>query len=577
MKTKHKKLIFQVSIVILPVFIFMIAAVTYAMYHSTVNGFLDAQGSHMEYLLSNDLDLTKWFDIDALDWYLDRWETEPEKMRIEIDGEFEETYSDYYEDDDSLSRSWLERIPEELKTYCANLQYYNLDAWNGNSFIENNYDYLFCIDLSEKYRGMVFFEYSKERDPKPVGEYYDFKLKDHPVIDKMIKDSSGEIVFEKTKNFPEKGSYYIGYLPVIIDGEVRAAVGIVYNWEHFQKAMMTSLKKALVISIGAMIVALMLLQLVLYRKTISPVSRIQKSVCDYIDTKDSETVVSRMSEITEKNEFGLLSDNISELAKEIDRFTEENIRLAGEKERVAAELDMATKIQAEQLPSTFPAFPDRHEFDIYASMTPAKEVGGDFYDYFFIDDDHLALVIADVSGKGVPAALFMMMSKNLINIYATMGLSPHEVLERTNEAICKNNEQKMFVTVWFGILEISTGKIKASNAGHEYPIIKQPDGEFKLLKDKHGFVLGGIKGKKYTEYTMTLEKGGTLFVYTDGVPESTNLEEKMFGTTLLVDTLNKNPDAPPKELLENVHDAVNDFVGDASQFDDLTMLAIKLI
>ncbi|MBR4320800.1 MAG: serine/threonine-protein phosphatase, partial [Oscillospiraceae bacterium] len=193
------------------------------------------------------------------------------------------------------------------------------------------------------------------------------------------------------------------------------------------------------------------------------------------------------------------------------------------------------------------------------------------------DDDHLVMVMADVSGKGIPAALFMMASKILINNYASMGLAPHEILERTNETICKNNQLKMFVTVWIGILEISTGKVTASNAGHEYPAFRQPDGKFELFKDKHGFVIGGMKSAKYKQYEFTMQKGSTLFIYTDGVPEATNSHEELFGTERMIQVLNQHPDVKPQQLLTAVHQTVNAFVGDAPQFDDLTMLAITLL
>ena len=189
-------------------------------------------------------------------------------------------------------------------------------------------------------------------------------------------------------------------------------------------------------------------------------------------------------------------------------------------------------------------------------MKPAKEVGGDFYDFFLIDEDHLGLVIADVSGKGVPAALFMMIAK-------------------TNEALCSNNQVDMFVTVWIGILELSTGKLQAANAGHEYPVLKHPDGRFELFRDKHGFVLGGIEGAKYKEYELQMEPGAKLFVYTDGVPEATDAENRMFGLERMMEALNREPDAVPGRILENVHEAVNIFVRDAEQFDDLTMLCLE--
>ena len=250
--------------------------------------------------------------------------------------------------------------------------------------------------------------------------------------------------------------------------------------------------------------------------------------------------------------------------------------VTAEKERIGAELDIATRIQASMLPSIYPAFPDRKEFDIYATMDPAKEVGGDFYDYYMIDDDHLGIVMADVSGKGVPAALFMMMSKIIISNYAHMHLSPSEVLRRTNDSICENNAEDMFVTVWFGILEISTGHIVAGNAGHEYPMIRKKNGLFEILEDKHDFVIGAMEGMPYSEYEFDLEKGGTLFLYTDGCPEATNNDDELFDTDRMLEALNKNPDADTRELLHNMTDAVDRFVKDAAQFDDLTMLAIKL-
>ena len=243
--------------------------------------------------------------------------------------------------------------------------------------------------------------------------------------------------------------------------------------------------------------------------------------------------------------------------------------------RIETELSMATRIQADMLPNIFPAFPERSEFDIFASMSPAKEVGGDFYDFFLIDEDHLGLVIADVSGKGVPAALFMMASKILVQNYAIMKKNPKEALEAANYQICQSRHEEMFVTVWLGILELSTGLLTATNAGHEYPVLKQPGGKFELYKDKHGFVLGGMEGVRYKEYQMKLEKGSVLFVYTDGVAEATDSQNEMFGTDRLLDTLNSISGDDPHEALDSVQKAVNAFVKTAPQFDDLTMLCLK--
>ena len=268
------------------------------------------------------------------------------------------------------------------------------------------------------------------------------------------------------------------------------------------------------------------------------------------------------------NTFGKLSDQMEEYLRNI-------LAMTAEKERVGTELALATRIQADMLPNKFPAFPDRQEFHIFASMTPAKEVGGDFYDFFFVDDDHLALVIADVSGKGIPAAMFMMMAKNMIQNQAMAGHSPQEVLETVNQMICENNEEQMFVTVWFGILDLCSGILTAANAGHEYPMLKKPDGPFEIVKDKHGFVLGAMEGMRYKEYELHLEPGARLFVYTDGLSEAQNAENENFGRERILQALNTAMDELPEGILQTVDKAVAAYVGEAEQFDDLTMLCIE--
>ena len=253
--------------------------------------------------------------------------------------------------------------------------------------------------------------------------------------------------------------------------------------------------------------------------------------------------------------------------------TAERMRSEREKERIGAELNVATQIQADMLPSIFPPFPERMEFDLYASMHPAKEVGGDFYDFFLIDDDHIALVMADVSGKGVPAALFMVIAKTLIKNHAQLGeYSPSKVLSQANEQLCEGNEAELFVTVWLAIIEISTGKGLAANAGHEHPALRHKDGQFELVKYRHSPAVATMEGMRFREHEFQLLPGDSLFVYTDGVPEATNADDELFGEARLLQALNLDPGALPKSMLQNVKDAVDTFVGDAPQFDDLTML-----
>ena len=279
--------------------------------------------------------------------------------------------------------------------------------------------------------------------------------------------------------------------------------------------------------------------------------------------------------VRSSGELRLLADNVKSLADGVSTYMTNLQTVTADKERIGAELSLATRIQAAMLPHVFPPFPDRTEFDLYASMDPAKEVGGDFYDFFLVDDDHLCMLMADVSGKGIPAALFMMVCKIILQSVAMLGGSPGEILNKTNEAICSNNEAQMFVTVWVGILEISTGRLTAANAGHEYPVIKKPDGRFEVFKDKHGLVIGAMDGMVYREYELQLEPGSKLFLYTDGVPEANDADNRLFGMERMLAALNADPDAVPEQILKNVRGAVDDFVKDAEQFDDLTMLCME--
>ena len=246
-----------------------------------------------------------------------------------------------------------------------------------------------------------------------------------------------------------------------------------------------------------------------------------------------------------------------------------------EKERIQSELNTATQIQADMLPRDFPAFPERKEFELFASMDPAKEVGGDFYDFFLIDDDHIALVMADVSGKGVPAALFMVNAKTLIKNRALMGGGPAEILDYVNEKLSERNKLQYFVTVWLAIVDLTTGKGLAANAGHEHPSLRRKGGEFDLVIYNHSPGVAMFESMLFREHPFELKPGDTLFVYTDGVPEATDNENNLFGTDRMLAALNRDTDADPETLLRTVRKEIDDFVGGAPQFDDITMLAFR--
>lgn len=281
----------------------------------------------------------------------------------------------------------------------------------------------------------------------------------------------------------------------------------------------------------------------------------------------------RMQQEINKTSLALTQQMETIRRMEREQIEQENQRK--EQERIAEELRTAREVQANSLPSNFPPFPDRTEFSLYASMTPAKEVGGDFYDFFLVDSDHLALVIADVSGKGVPAALFMMVSKSLIKNELLSGCDPAAALTRVNRQLCERNSSQMFVTVWLAVVELSTGKGLACNAGHEHPALRRAGEDFELLKYRHGMFVG-ISGKaKYQNREFELHPGDSIFVYTDGIPEATAADNEMFGEGRLVSSLNTCPDYSPEEMIQWVKSSVDSFVGDAEQFDDLTMLCLE--
>ena len=268
--------------------------------------------------------------------------------------------------------------------------------------------------------------------------------------------------------------------------------------------------------------------------------------------------------VRDSAEFSLLSDDINQTVSTLKGYIDES------EKRMEKELALAAFIQESALPHVFTF--DRNDFEIYALMKPARQVGGDFYDYFFTDSNKVALVIADVSGKGIPAAMFMMRAKTAIGNSARVGKSPSEILYEVNNILCDGNDAEMFVTAWIGIVDLETGILTCANAGHEYPVLCRAGSDYELIKDKHGLVLAAMENAVMTEYTLELKPGDRIFVYTDGVPEAINKEEKAYGTTRLVEKLNSVKNASQEETLAAVYRDIVGFAGEAEQFDDITMI-----
>ncbi|MCD7738511.1 MAG: PP2C family protein-serine/threonine phosphatase [Lachnospiraceae bacterium] len=330
----------------------------------------------------------------------------------------------------------------------------------------------------------------------------------------------------------------------------------------------------------AVILVIMLLIIVsrLNRSVVRPVCRMAEAAGNFVEQShavaDPSALEWHAADVDCRNEIGMLNESITNMMSDTVDYMKNLAHVTAEKERIGTELDIAAHIQASMLPCIFPAFPEREEFEIFASMNPAKEVGGDFYDFFMVDNTHIAFVMADVSGKGVPAALFMVIGKTLIKDHTLPGRDLGEVFTRVNNLLCEANSEEMFITAYEGVLDLETGELDFVNAGHEAPFICKKDGSFEPYKIRHGFVLAGMEGMRYVSGSTVLDVGDRIFQYTDGVIEATNGAQELYGKKRLEETLNRCRDLPSTELLKEVKADVDRFVGEEPQFDDITMLCL---
>jgi sigma-B regulation protein RsbU (phosphoserine phosphatase) len=391
---------------------------------------------------------------------------------------------------------------------------------------------------------------------------------DHLVPDVQNKRASTGLILGQDAGY---GKPISAWAPILdSDGNVAAMVEADYIIKNIGKQITVSIAGIVAVQILCILTVAILMILSIRKNVVRPVTSLKKMV----DSYESGEFSADLSRFQHDDEIRSLAVSFEDMTTRIENYITELTAVTAEKERIGAELNVATQIQADMLPGIFPAFPDRKEFDLYATMDPAKEVGGDFYDFFLIDDDHLGLVMADVSGKGVPAALFMVIAKTLIKNRAQLGESPAEILKNVNEQLCQGNEAELFVTVWLAVIEISTGRGLAANAGHEHPVICRAGGKFELVTYRHSPAVATMEGIRFREHPFELHPGDRLFVYTDGVPEATDAEERLLGTDRMLEALNADAEAAPDVLLGNVRRAIDGFVGEAPQFDDITMLAL---
>ena len=402
--------------------------------------------------------------------------------------------------------------------------------------------------VDEEMAGLLCGEWLEEYDSQDPGDYY------------VYSDSNRYLFATRHYDYyaiPLNGQV-VGLLYYTFGLDSEASVGRIVTW---------------VILIGGAVVTLLAMVIVyLYvrKKVTRPLRLVEEEAAAFTgnDIAPSE----RLAAVKTGDELESLAGSILKMEKDIGEYVGNITRITAEKERIDSELKIASQIQTGMLPREFPTRPD---FGVYATMTPAKAVGGDFYDFFMIDDSHAALVIADVSGKGIHAALFMVRSRTLIKTRAMMGGTPAEILRDVNEHLCENNTAELFVTVWMAIIDLKTGEGVSVNAGHEHPVLRRAGGDYELVKYRHSPAVAAMEGMRFRERAFRLEKGDRLVVYTDGVAEATNAADELYGTDRMLTALNMCADASIQETVECLRADIDKFVNGAPQFDDITLLIFE--
>ena len=441
-----------------------------------------------------------------------------------------------------------------LNSYDAN----STEPWNPLQYIFSCYEY----------------EYEGQTLTVTLGDESPFNPKFISEVDTML--TTGK---KSSDYFISKGAF--GYNTTAIkpilddDGKVMVCLCVETPMVTIENSLRSYLISAVLTTIVLILLIIAVYVVILFRRVISPINKVSQEVGGFLENNNQVSEV--LKTIKTGDEIQLLAENTLQMQMDINDYINNITKITAEKERIGAELDVATHIQASMLPCIFPAFPNRPEIDIYATMNPAKEVGGDFYDFFMVDDRHLAIVVADVSGKGVPAALFMVIGKTLIKDHTGPDSDLGAVFSKVNNLLCQSNSEGLFITAFEGVLDLVTGEFNFVNAGHEMPFIYRAGEGFTPYKIKPGFVLAGMEEMKYRGGSIQLNVGDKIFQYTDGVTEATSAAEELYGMDRLTAVLNREEvkNGTPFDILPIVKADIDAFVGDAPQFDDITMLALE--
>ena len=544
-------------------------------------------------------------EYPAYRWLLSYWAEHADELEVEYD-------ADFTKESVTEEKVWLlqERNPEFDPRFCSDVEAGALAPEDQKLYAEVIYsrqiarmngikqnfgcDYLFCAvtdtALGEHPYEYVLYLFSGA-DPGSVrgteyGEVYTLGVtvsaKDNEEQQENMRQAVDQYVSQKKagKKFDDTGRYIDYYTCLSLLGDRAVLAGTSFSRQAMNKRILSA---ALVHTLNTAFLELLLLSLVMLfisRYILLPMRGVLNIIRSYTEAKDSGStekdmkglLSERTSIAARDNEVGQLAEDFIDLTHEIDDYTVQIREAAAAQERIEFELETAADIQQHMLPNNIPEFPGHPEFKLSASMKPAKEVGGDFYDYFLVDDTHLALIIADVSDKGVPAALFMAEARTMIRSRALKGEEPEEILYYVNNQLNEGNDRGFFVTVWMALLDLETGEGVAVNAGHEHPAVCREGGDFELLRYRHSLAVGMMEGMTFPQHTFCMRPGDKLFVYTDGVPDALNASDEQFGTDRMLKVLNANREETPAGLLAAVAKALDEFAGDAGRFDDTTML-----
>ena len=527
-------------------------------------------------------------DYQAMDFLVEYWGAHGDEMDLIYDPKI------YKEKELELRELWptmpdlkavntldIARKDARIQKMYAEVVYGNLshDLSRIKRVFRPLYLYSFYVD-DDKMHFLVTGTLENEKRLSQGGELFELGYLDHyergayEEIDYILDTNNAPDVPSLNRKWTslEDLSVTHFFMPVFCHGKLVAILGVaVTSSEIFLNNIKVTMTEVVFMTLMFLCVALWL-NIQLRRKIKKPLKGTETAVKRYEKEKDGAAVTEDLARIRPNNEIEALCYGFSTLVAELDRYVEEVRQISADKERIETELNVATKIQADMLPQEFP---DESRFDLYATMDPAKEVGGDFYDFFMLDKDHIGLVIADVSGKGVPAALFMVIAKTLIKGRALSGGSPSEILYGVNNILCERNDLGYFVTVWFAIIDLRTGEGVSSNAGHEHPVIKPSEKQYEYRVYPHSPALGLIEDIRFKERQFKVEPGDRIFVYTDGVPEATNAEKQLFGDERLKEALDASDVNDPAGVCRKVREYIDEFVDGEEQFDDITMLTFR--